>query len=426
MLHVGVLPHHDRWGDVLSNLAYVVVDEAHVYRGVFGSHVANVLRRLRRLARVYGSEPQFLFASATIANPGELAQLLAGEEAAVVDDDGAPRAERTIALWNPLAARRGARAARLARWARPRGSWPGSCPAACARSASRSRAAPRSSCTASPPTGWIPRSRAARAVPRRLHARPAARDRAPPRRGRSARRLRHRRARARDRHRRARRRASPSASPGTVASLRQQWGRAGRRGHGLAILIASEDALDQYFMRDPEALLSRNVEAARLDHANPRVLDGHVLSAAFEAPIDDADRATLGDAALERAAALPELQHTPRRLGLGREATTRPRACRCARRRPTRSPSSTRRQGRSSGSSSASARTRRCTRARSTCTSASRTSCTSSTTPRARPSSRRSPATGTRWRRRRRTPRSSPRRGSSDASASSSRSARSR
>ena len=70
MLHVGVLPHHDRWGDVLSNLRYVVVDEAHVYRGVFGSHVGNVLRRLRRLARVYGAEPQFLLASATIGWTG--------------------------------------------------------------------------------------------------------------------------------------------------------------------------------------------------------------------------------------------------------------------------------------------------------------------------------------------------------------------
>jgi DEAD/DEAH box helicase domain-containing protein len=78
MLHVGVLPHHDRWADVLHNLRYVVVDEAHVYRGVFGSHVANVLRRLRRLARVYGADPQFLLASATIANPGELASALAG------------------------------------------------------------------------------------------------------------------------------------------------------------------------------------------------------------------------------------------------------------------------------------------------------------------------------------------------------------
>src|SRR5213076_2255986 len=101
MLHVGVLPHHDRWGDVLTNLAYVIVDEAHVYRGVFGSHVANVLRRLRRLARVYGAEPQFLLASATIANPGELARSLTGTEATVIGDDGAPRAERAVALWNP-------------------------------------------------------------------------------------------------------------------------------------------------------------------------------------------------------------------------------------------------------------------------------------------------------------------------------------
>ena len=79
MLHVGILPHHDRWGDVLHNLRYVVVDEAHVYRGVFGSHVGNVLRRLRRLARAYGAEPQFLLASATIANPGELALALTGQ-----------------------------------------------------------------------------------------------------------------------------------------------------------------------------------------------------------------------------------------------------------------------------------------------------------------------------------------------------------
>src|SRR4029079_14493947 len=98
--------------------------------------------------------------------------------------------------------------------------------------------------------------------------------------------------------------------PRTVASLRQQWGRAGRRGHGLAVLIASEDALDQYFMREPEMLLERRVEAAILDHANPRVLDGHVRSAAFEAPVDDADRATLGDEALERAAQLPDLKLT--------------------------------------------------------------------------------------------------------------------
>src|SRR4029078_6129906 len=101
MLHVGILPRHDLWADVLHNLRYVVVDEAHVYRGVFGSHVANVLRRLRRLARAVGPQPQFLLASATIANPGELAHSLLGVEATVIGGDAAPRAERTIALWNP-------------------------------------------------------------------------------------------------------------------------------------------------------------------------------------------------------------------------------------------------------------------------------------------------------------------------------------
>src|SRR5207253_8818602 len=77
--------------------------------------------------------------------------------------------------------------------------------------------------------------------------------------------------------------------PGTVASLRQQWGRAGRRGHGLAILVASEDGLDQFFMREPDKLLGRRVEAAILDHANPRVLAGHVRSAAYEAPLTETD-----------------------------------------------------------------------------------------------------------------------------------------
>ena len=99
--------------------------------------------------------------------------------------------------------------------------------------------------------------------------------------------------------------------PGTVASLRQQWGRAGRRGHGLAVLVASEDALDQFFMREPEALLGRRVEATRLDHANPRILDPHVCAAAYEGPDRAADAETLGPEALERAAVLPELERTP-------------------------------------------------------------------------------------------------------------------
>jgi DEAD/DEAH box helicase domain-containing protein len=310
MLHIGVLPHHDRWGDVLSNLAYVVVDEAHVYRGVFGSHVGNVLRRLRRLARVYGAEPQFLFASATIANPGELARALVGEEATVVADDGAPRAERTVALWNPplLDEELGLRASALGEASRLM--------AGLVTRGLRTICFAKSRRTAELVHRFtadrVPPEVAARLAPYRAGYTPAQR-------------------------REIERRlvegellgvsatdalelgidigeldaAISVGFPGTVASLRQQWGRAGRRGHGLAVLIASEDALDQFFMRDPEALLTRNVEAARLDHANPRVLDGHVLSAAFEAPLDDADRATLGDQALERAAQLPELKHTP-------------------------------------------------------------------------------------------------------------------
>jgi DEAD/DEAH box helicase domain-containing protein len=309
MLHVGVLPHHDRWADVLHNLRYIVVDEAHVYRGVFGSHAGNVLRRLRRLAGVYGAEPQLLFASATIANPGELAASLSGVEATVVDRDAAPRAERTIALWNPelLDAELGLRASPLGEASR-------------LMAALVSRGL-RTICFA--------KSRKAAELIHKFTV-----DRVD---GETGKRLAPYRAGYTPAQRREIERrlvegellgvsatdalelgidiglldcAISVGFPGTVASLRQQWGRAGRRGHGLAVLIASEDALDQYFMREPETLLGRRVEAAILDPANPRVLDGHVRAAGFEAPLDDADRATLGDAALERAALLPELKHT--------------------------------------------------------------------------------------------------------------------
>jgi DEAD/DEAH box helicase domain-containing protein len=307
MLHVGVLPHHDRWGDVLTNLAYVIVDEAHVYRGVFGSHVANVLRRLRRLARVYGAEPQFLLASATIANPGELAASLIGSGTTVIGADAAPRAERTVALWNPPLTDEelGLRASPL-----------GEASKLMAELVSRGL---RTLCFA--------KSRRAAELIHRFTADRLGDDSAlsPYRAGYTP-------AQRREIERRLLEGELLGVSatnalelgidvglldcvlsvgfPGTVASLRQQWGRAGRRGHGLAVLVASEDALDQYFMREPQTLLGRRVEAAILDHENPRVLDGHVRAAAFEAPLDDSDRTVLGEAALERAAALPELRRT--------------------------------------------------------------------------------------------------------------------
>ena len=311
MLHLGVLPHHDRWGDVFSNLAFVVIDEAHVYRGVFGSHVANVLRRLRRLARVYGAEPRFLLASATIANPGELAQSLLGVEATVVDDDGAPRAERTIVLWNPalLDEELGQRASALGDGARLMAGLV---------------AREQRTLTFGKGRGTVELIH--RFTVERLGDRALAGRLSPYRAGYTP-------AQRREVERRLVQGELLGVTatdalelgidvglldavvavgfPGTVASLRQQWGRAGRREHGLAVLVATEDALDQYFMREPDTLLERRVEAAILDHANPRVLDGHVRSAAFEAPLDDADRELLGDQALERAAALPELKHTP-------------------------------------------------------------------------------------------------------------------
>jgi DEAD/DEAH box helicase domain-containing protein len=311
MLHIGVLPRHDLWGDFLHNLQFVVVDEAHVYRGVFGSHVANVLRRLRRLARIYGSEPQFLLASATIANPGGLALALTGEDATVVEDDAAPRAERTIALWNPplLDAELGLRASALGEASRLLAALTGRGLRTICFAKSRKSAELIHRFT----VDRLDANTAQRLAPYRAGYTPQQR-------------------------REIERRlvegdllgvtstdalelgidigdldcAISVGFPGTVASLRQQWGRAGRRGHGLAILVASEDALDQYFMREPPALLERRVEAAILDHANPRVLDGHVAAAAFEAPVDESDVATLGAEALERAPHVPELRHTPR------------------------------------------------------------------------------------------------------------------
>jgi len=303
MLHVGVLPHHDRWGDVLANLRYVVVDEAHVYRGVFGSHVGNVLRRLRRAAAIYGAEPQFLLASATIANPRELVHSLLGLDATVIENDGAPRAARTIAFWNPpvLDEALQLRASALGEGSR-----------LLAELVSRGL---RTICFAKS-------RKAAELIHRfavdRLDAETAVRL-SPYRAGYTP-------AQRREIERRLVEGellgvtatdalelgidiglldcAISVGFPGTVASLRQQWGRAGRRSHGLALLVASEDALDQFFMREPETLLDRRVEAAILDHANPRILDGHVLAAAFEAPLDDRDRMTLGNVALQRAEAL--------------------------------------------------------------------------------------------------------------------------
>jgi len=101
MLHTGILPHHTRWTHLFENLRYIVIDELHTYRGVFGSHLANLLRRLRRIARFYGSTPQFICSSATIANPGELAAKLIEQDVVVIDENGAPAGEKLFVFYNP-------------------------------------------------------------------------------------------------------------------------------------------------------------------------------------------------------------------------------------------------------------------------------------------------------------------------------------
>jgi DEAD/DEAH box helicase domain-containing protein len=297
MLHLGILPHHEAWATFFANLAVVVVDEAHVYRGVFGSHVANVLRRLRRIAAAYATEPRFLLASATIANPVELAERLTGlEGVGLIDEDGSPAPQRCIAMWNPpltdaaLGARRsalGEAAELLARLVRE---------------------GVRAICFMKSRKGV---ELLARLVREELEAEDAALADlvVPYRAGYTP----QQRRELEGRLVRGELRAVITTDalelgidigeldaavvvtfPGTVASLRQMWGRAGRRGRGLAVYIAGEDALDQFFCRHPDEFLERPVEAAILDHESPQIHLAHLLCAAFEGPLSSDDAGVLG------------------------------------------------------------------------------------------------------------------------------------
>ena len=407
MLHVGLLPHHKSWGDFLANLGWVVVDEAHTYRGVFGSHVANVLRRLRRVARAYGAEPRFLLASATIANPVELAERLVGTPFELIDDDGAPRAGREIAMWNPplIDKASGTRRSALSE--------------AADLLAELVSQGVRTICFLKSRRGIELIQRFAR---ENLAARgkPELAERIAPYRGGYTPQQR--------REIEARLSAGELLAvvatdalelgidvgeldaaicvtfPGTVASLRQMWGRAGRRRRGLAVYVAGQDALDQFFCRHPEEFLERPVEAAILDHANEQIASRHLIAAAYELPLTDADDEVFGPGWRERAERLlgagelrraggrllPRQQRVrrledPAALGLGRLGRgDRARLGRDAR-----------------AWSRPSAPSPRSTPARSTCTSAAPTRSSSSTSRGAARSSPASTATGTRGRKRR-------------------------
>ncbi|MGC9220121.1 MAG: DEAD/DEAH box helicase [Solirubrobacteraceae bacterium] len=304
MLHVGILPHHHNWAELFSNLAFVVVDEAHVYRGVFGSHVANVLRRVRRIAAIHGSAPRFLLASATIANPVQLAEQLTGLDGfRLIDNDSAPLPQRRIAVWNPplLDKQLGVRASALGE--------------AAALLAHLVQSGARTICFMRSRRGvelilrmaadQLPPERAERIAPYRAGYTPQ------------------------QRHEIEARLVSGEllavvstdalelgidigqldaaicvTFPGTVASLRQMWGRAGRRGRGLAVYVAGEDALDQFFARHPQEFLARPVEAAIIDPASPEILAQHLLCAAYEAPLTELDADLFGSDVVGRADAL--------------------------------------------------------------------------------------------------------------------------
>jgi DEAD/DEAH box helicase domain-containing protein len=315
MLHVGILPHHAAWGDLFANLAFVVIDEAHAYRGVFGSHVGNVLRRLRRVAQIHGTEPRFLLASATIANPVELAERLTGlEDFRLIDRDAAPRAARRVAMWNPplLDEELGLRASALYEAAELFSELI----ADGARTICFMKSRKGVELILRHATDRLEPALAERIAPYRAGYTPAQRQD-------------------------IQRRLSSGellgvvatnalelgidigeldaaicvTFPGTVASLRQMWGRAGRRGRGLAVYIAGEDALDQFFCRHPDEFLTRPVEAAILDPHSSEIYAEHVLCAAHEAPLTDADAPILGTQWREHA---EELE----RAGMLRERAT--------------------------------------------------------------------------------------------------------
>jgi DEAD/DEAH box helicase domain-containing protein len=292
MLHQGILPHHTKWAQFFECLRHVVIDEMHTYRGVFGSHMANVLRRLRRICRFYGSDPVFVLCSATIANPGELAARLIESPVETIDESGAPRGEKTVLLWNPpvvnpdLGIRASARSqtTRIARLAVKAG-------LKCILFAqtrtmvevltkylkdtfdSDPRRAPRVSAYRG---GYLPSQR------RETEAKLRAGD--------------------------VDCVVATSALelgvdigaldvcvlngyPGSIAGTWQRLGRAGRRNRpSLGVLVATSQALDQFMVRHPDFFFGASPEHARIDPEQLLILLDHVRCAAFELPFTDGER----------------------------------------------------------------------------------------------------------------------------------------
>jgi DEAD/DEAH box helicase domain-containing protein len=306
MLHYSLLPGHARWASFLRRLEYVVIDECHTYKGVFGSHIAAVLRRLRRLCERYGSSPTFVLASATTAEPALSASRLTGLDVTAVTEDGSPRGELVFALWEPpltkLVGERGAPVRRSA----------------------TAEAADLLSDLVLDDVRTVVFTRSRRGAEQ---VSMQARDLLDERRDGAGQRIAAYRAGYLKSERRALEAAlhkdpkEPGALvglaattalelgvdvagldavlmagfPGTRASLWQQAGRAGRAGQGaLAVLIARDDPLDTYLVHHSESIFDRPVEAAVLDPQNPYVLAPHLCAAAAELPLTDADLQLFG------------------------------------------------------------------------------------------------------------------------------------
>ncbi|NLE09419.1 MAG: DEAD/DEAH box helicase [Dehalococcoidales bacterium] len=292
MLHVGILPNHSSWARLFRNLKYVVIDEAHSYRGVFGSHVAGVIRRLRRLCAFYGSEPRFILCSATIANPGEHAEQLTGLPFTVVDNDGSPHGEKEFVFWNPpiLDEKRNT------------------------RRSTNSEATHLFTELVNQSVRTL-----AFAQSRRLteliysYSRDRLAEINPP----LARRIMAYRAGylAEDRRKIEKdlfggqllgavatvalelgvdigdlEATILTGYPGSIASTWQQAGRSGRGMEGsMTFLVAMDNPLDQYFMSHPEAFFQKSVENALINPENHYILRAHLLCAAWEMPLTSRD-----------------------------------------------------------------------------------------------------------------------------------------
>ncbi len=317
MLHVGILPNHQSWASLLRRLRYVIVDEAHIYRGVFGSHVAGVLRRLRRLCRLYGSEPQFILCTATIANPGEHAESLTGLPCEVVDNDGSPRGWKDFVFWNPplkdekKTARRSAhreatnlftdlvsQGTRTLTFTRTRRLT--ELIYIYTKQRLQEESYELSRLIMPYRGGYMPEDR--RRIERELfggqllgvvatNALELGIDSG----GLEATVL--------------------DGYPGSISSTWQQAGRSGRsQGESLSFLVAWDNPLDQYFMRHPSDFFQKGFEHVLVNPDNPYILRAHLLCAAWERPLDAIDEEVFGgDFVQERGVLAQEGQLRERR-----------------------------------------------------------------------------------------------------------------